>query len=115
MSSLCRTLGIVGNDVIQVGNQVALGRLASSCVHHNHHRLLLWIGVAPLLTLLIISFAWEKCFFGGCPDVQSLADTTASLASAGAFVDRTSASETLTRDPWGTAVRLRTTARPSRA
>ncbi len=34
---------------------------------------LLWIGVAPLLTLLIISFAWEKCFFGGCPDVQSLA------------------------------------------
>jgi 1A family penicillin-binding protein len=34
---------------------------------------LLWIGVAPLLTLLIISFAWEKCFFGGCPDVQGLA------------------------------------------
>jgi 1A family penicillin-binding protein len=34
---------------------------------------LLWLGVAPLLTLLIISFAWENCFFGGCPDVQSLA------------------------------------------
>jgi 1A family penicillin-binding protein len=34
---------------------------------------LLWLGVAPLLTLLIISFAWEKCFFGGCPDVQGLA------------------------------------------
>ncbi|HVG08510.1 MAG TPA: PBP1A family penicillin-binding protein [Thermoanaerobaculia bacterium] len=34
---------------------------------------LLWIGVAPLLALLIISFAWEKCFFGGCPDVQGLA------------------------------------------
>ena len=34
---------------------------------------LLWLGVAPLLTLLIISFAWEKCFFAGCPDVQGLA------------------------------------------
>lgn len=34
---------------------------------------LLWIGIAPLLTLLIISFAWEKCFFAGCPDVQGLA------------------------------------------
>ncbi|MFL6293609.1 MAG: PBP1A family penicillin-binding protein [Thermoanaerobaculia bacterium] len=34
---------------------------------------LLSIGVAPLLTLLLISFAWEKCFFGGCPDVQGLA------------------------------------------
>jgi penicillin-binding protein 1A len=34
---------------------------------------LIWIGLAPLLTLLLISFAWEKCFFGGCPDVRGLA------------------------------------------
>ena len=34
---------------------------------------LLWLGIAPLLTLLIISFAWERCFFAGCPDVQGLA------------------------------------------
>ncbi|HWM92043.1 MAG TPA: PBP1A family penicillin-binding protein [Thermoanaerobaculia bacterium] len=34
---------------------------------------LLWIGVAPLLSLLLISFAWENCFFAGCPDVQGLA------------------------------------------
>jgi penicillin-binding protein 1A len=34
---------------------------------------LIWIGLAPLLTLLLISFAWEECFFGGCPDVRGLA------------------------------------------
>jgi penicillin-binding protein 1A len=34
---------------------------------------LIWIGFAPLLTLLLISFAWQNCFFGGCPDVRGLA------------------------------------------
>jgi 1A family penicillin-binding protein len=34
---------------------------------------LIWIGFAPLVTLFLISFAWEKCFFGGCPDVRGLA------------------------------------------
>lgn len=34
---------------------------------------LIWIGLAPLLTLLLISFAWQNCFFGGCPDVRGLA------------------------------------------
>ena len=34
---------------------------------------LIWLGIAPLLTLLLISFAWERCFFAGCPDVRGLA------------------------------------------
>ncbi len=34
---------------------------------------LLTIGVAPLVALLLFSFAWERCFFARCPDVEGLA------------------------------------------
>lgn len=31
------------------------------------------IAVALLLSLLLFSFSWQKCFFAGCPDIGSLA------------------------------------------